>query len=40
MSYKHSREGKIVVLIVYVDDIILTDDDNLELERLKKALTR
>ena len=40
MSYKHSREGKIVVLIVYVDDIILTGDDNLELERLKKALTR
>ena len=28
------------MLIVYVDDIILTDDDSLELERLKKALTR
>ncbi|RVW35065.1 Retrovirus-related Pol polyprotein from transposon RE1 [Vitis vinifera] len=40
MFYKHSREGKIVVLIVYVDDIILTSDDSLELERLKKALTR
>ena len=26
--------------IVYVDVIILTGDDNLELERLKKALTR
>ena len=40
MFYKHSREGKIVVLIVYVDDIILTSDDSLELERLKKALIR
>ena len=40
MFYKHSREGKIVVLIVYVDDIILTSDDSLELEKLKKTLTR
>ena len=40
MFQKHLREGKIVVLIVYVDDIILTGDDSLELERLKKALTR
>ena len=40
MFYKHLREGKIVVLIVYVDEITLTSDDSLELERLKKALTR
>ena len=40
MFYKHSREGKIVVLIVYMDDIILTGENSLELERLKKALTR
>ena len=40
MFQKHLREGKIVVLIVYADDIILTGDDSLELERLKKALTR
>ena len=39
MFYKHLREGKIVVLIVYVDEITLTSDDSLELERLKKALT-
>ena len=28
------------MLIVYVDEITLTSDDSLELERLKKALTR
>ena len=39
MFYKYSREGKIVVLIVYVNDIILTSDNSLELEKLKKALT-
>ena len=40
MFYKHSKEGKIVELIVYMDNIIITSDDSLELERLKKALTR
>ena len=38
MFYKHSRYGKIVILIVYVDDTILTDHDNVELEKLKKKL--
>lgn len=38
MFYKHSEEGKIVVLIVYADDIILNGDDFFELGRLKKAL--
>ena len=33
-----SREGKVVILSVYVNDIILMDDDTIELERLKKAL--
>ena len=28
MFYKHSREGEMVVLIVYVDDTILTSDDS------------
>ena len=35
---QHSRECKITILIVYVNDIILTCDDNVELERLKKKL--
>ena len=38
MFFKHSTEGKIVILIVYVDDIILTGDDSNELKRLKKVL--
>lgn len=37
LFFKHSR-GKVVILIVYVDDIILTGDDCGELERLKGVL--
>ena len=37
MFVKHSEKGKIV-LIVYVDGIILTRDDLIEMERLKKSL--
>lgn len=37
--YKHSKMGK-VVLIVYVDDIILTSDDEIELAVLKKRLAK
>ena len=36
MFIKGSKEGKIAVLIVYVDDIILTGDDLVEMERLKE----
>ena len=32
--FKHSYEGKITILIIYVDDTILTDDDSLEIERV------
>ncbi|KAL5760404.1 hypothetical protein ACOSQ2_019242 [Xanthoceras sorbifolium] len=35
---KHSSEGKKTILIVYVDDIILTGDNSEEIERLKKSL--
>ena len=38
MFYKHSSERRVTILIVYVDDIILTKDDVVELDRLKKAL--
>lgn len=35
---KHSKVGKVVVLIVYVDDIILARDDIVKIESLKKSL--
>ncbi|KAK3025234.1 hypothetical protein RJ639_044582 [Escallonia herrerae] len=35
---KHSTYGKIAILIVYVDDIIRTEDDIAEMERLKQCL--
>ena len=38
MFYKLSIEGRIVILIVYVYDIILTGDDHDELKRLKRVL--
>ncbi|KAL3520398.1 hypothetical protein ACH5RR_018547 [Cinchona calisaya] len=38
MFTRHSNEGKIAILIVYVDDIILTGDDTAEMERLKSKL--
>ena len=38
MFYKHSNDGKIAILIVYVDDIVLTGDDCDELAKLKKKL--
>ena len=38
MFVKHSEKGKIAILIVYVDDIILTGDDLIEMGRLKKSL--
>ena len=38
MFVKHSEKGKIAILIVYVDDIILTGDDLIEMEQLKKSL--
>ena len=37
MLYKHSVDGKIVILIMYVDDIIFTGDDIDEMEKLKRV---
>ncbi|KAK2968930.1 hypothetical protein RJ640_013461 [Escallonia rubra] len=38
MFTRHSTDGKIAILVVYVDDIILTGDDIVEMERLKQCL--
>ena len=38
MFYKHSVDGKIVILIVYIDDIIFTRDDIDGMEKLKRVL--
>lgn len=38
MFIKHSEGGKVTVLIVYVDDIVPTGDDQEEMERLKVSL--
>lgn len=38
LSFKHSSNGKISTLIVYVDDIILTGDYKEEIRQLKKIL--
>jgi len=37
--YKHSKDDKGAILIVYVDDIIVTGDDQTELESLKGYLS-
>ena len=39
MFFKHSQYGKISILIVYVDDIILTGDDVREMNRLKTSIS-
>ncbi|XP_060958297.1 uncharacterized mitochondrial protein AtMg00810-like [Cannabis sativa] len=38
MFYKHSEEGMVAILIMYVDDIVITGDDIDEQERLKRRL--
>ena len=40
MFYKSTDEGKIIVLIVYVDDMILTSNDHVEIDALKKILVK
>ena len=37
---KHSSKGKVTALIVYVEDIVLTGDDLVEMKRLKTYLTK
>ena len=38
MFFQQFKNGKKTILIVYVDDIILTRDNVVEIERLKKVL--
>ena len=38
MFFKQSNDGRMTILIMYVDDIILIGDDTGEVERLKKVL--
>ena len=40
LFYKHLENNKIAILIVYVDDIILTGDDSVELKNLKEKLAQ
>ena len=40
MLYKHSEGGKLAILIVYVDDIIVTGNDTTELENVRKRLAK
>ena len=39
MFYRHS-ERRITILAVYVDDIIITGDDEVEISRLKRNLSK
>ncbi|XP_078444348.1 alpha/beta-Hydrolases superfamily protein isoform X1 [Wolffia australiana] len=36
---KHGKDGKITILIVYVDDIIITGDDHIEIQNLEQHLS-
>ena len=38
MFFKQSNDGRMTILIVYVNDIILTGDNTGEVGRLKKVL--
>ena len=40
MFYKHSKDGKVTILVVYVDDMILKGDDVAEMEEPKKILAK
>ena len=40
LFFRHLSNSKIIILIVYVDDIILTNNDLKEMERLKGIMAR
>lgn len=39
LFYRH-KDGKITILIIYVDNIILTGDDQEEMKKLKEILAK
>ena len=40
LLFKHNENGKITILIAYVDDIILTEEALNEMEKLKSTLAQ
>lgn len=40
LFFKHLAVGKLTVLIVYIDDIIMISDDNEEIPKLKTRLVK
>ena len=40
LFYKHSNDGRITIIIVYVDDIVLTGNNHDEAQRLKGLISR
>ena len=40
LHFKHNENGKITILIAYVDDIILTEEALNEMEKLKSTLAQ
>ena len=36
MLYRHTQEGKVTIMIVQVDNIILIGDDDLGMKKLKE----
>ena len=39
MLYRHLNGGGVIILIVYVDDIIITESNEIEIRRLKGVLS-
>jgi len=40
LFFKHSSKGNVTTLLVYVDDIIVTEDDFVEQTQLKERLSQ